>query len=70
MTDINSASPTVDGIPPPYQYLILSRSISQPEHADISTAQVDTVRRYVEATGAELEITVEKADGTRVTLAL
>lgn len=44
--------------------------ISQMERGEISTARVDTLRKYIEATGSELEVTVKKADGTRVTLAL
>lgn len=44
--------------------------ISQMEHGQIVTARVETLRKYVEATGGELEVVVKKADGTRVPLAL
>lgn len=40
------------------------------EHGQIVTARVETLRKYVEATGGELEVCGEKADGTRDPLAL
>jgi DNA-binding XRE family transcriptional regulator len=44
--------------------------VSQMEHGKLGVARVDTLRRYVEATGGELELCVKRADGTRVLLAL
>ncbi|HMS76419.1 hypothetical protein [Gordonia sp. (in: high G+C Gram-positive bacteria)] len=40
------------------------------EHGQIATAQVSTPRKYVEATGGELELTAKRPDGTRVPLAI
>lgn len=42
--------------------------VSQLEHGDIGSSRVDTLRRYVEATGSELELTVKLPDGSRVVL--
>lgn len=44
--------------------------VSQIEHGDLSTSRVDTLRRYVEATGGELEVAVKRPDGSRVLLGL
>jgi transcriptional regulator with XRE-family HTH domain len=44
--------------------------VSQMEHGELGVARVDTLRRYVEATGGELELCVRRADGTWVPLAL
>lgn len=44
--------------------------VSQIEHGDIGTSRVDTLRKYIEATGGQLELTVTRPDGTRVLLRL
>lgn len=44
--------------------------VSQMEHGNISTARVSTLRKYVQALGADLEINIRRADGTRVPLDL
>lgn len=44
--------------------------VSQMEHGDLGTSRVDTLRRYVEATGGELEVAVKRPDGSRVVLSL
>lgn len=44
--------------------------ISQMEHGNLVSAKVETLQRYVEATGGTLEVVVTKADGTRISLAL
>lgn len=44
--------------------------VSQMEHGQIAAAQVATLRKYVEATGGELELMVKRPDGTRITLAI
>jgi hypothetical protein len=40
------------------------------EHGDLGTTRVGALRKYVEATGGELEIAVKRADGSRVLLSL
>ncbi|MCV7194109.1 helix-turn-helix domain-containing protein [Mycolicibacterium brumae] len=42
--------------------------ISQIEHGQIGCSRVDTLRKYIEATGGELELTVKRPDGSRVLL--
>ncbi|ART70569.1 transcriptional regulator [Mycobacterium dioxanotrophicus] len=44
--------------------------VSQMEHGQIAAAQVSTLRKYVEATGGELELVVKRPDGTRIPLAI
>lgn len=44
--------------------------VSQMEHGNLGTSQVDTLRKYVEATGGELEVVVTRPDGSRVSLSL
>jgi DNA-binding XRE family transcriptional regulator len=44
--------------------------VSQMEHGEIGTSRVDTLRKYVEATGGELEIAVKRPDGSRVLLSI
>lgn len=44
--------------------------VSQIEHGELSNSRVDTLRKYVEATGGELEISVKRPDGSRVVLNL
>ncbi|BBX82172.1 helix-turn-helix domain-containing protein [Mycolicibacterium aubagnense] len=44
--------------------------VSQMEHGQIAAAQISTLRKYVEATGGELEVMVKRPDGTRIPLAL
>ena len=42
--------------------------ISQIEHGNISSARVETLRKYLQALNADLELYVIRADGTRVPL--
>ncbi|GAB4629605.1 hypothetical protein MOKP44_38720 [Mycobacterium avium subsp. hominissuis] len=44
--------------------------VSQMEHGDLDSSRVDTLRKYVEATGGELEVSVKRPDGSRVLLSL
>ena len=44
--------------------------VSQMEHGDLGTSRVDTLRKYGEATGGELEVAVKRPDGSRVLLSL
>lgn len=44
--------------------------ISQMEHGNLGTSRVETLRKYVEATGGELEGAVKRPDGSRVLLSL
>ncbi len=44
--------------------------VSQMEHGELGTSRVDTLRKYVEATGGELEVSVKRPDGSRVLLSL
>jgi transcriptional regulator with XRE-family HTH domain len=44
--------------------------VSQMEHGHLGTSRVDTLRKYVEATGGELELSVKRPDGSRVLLSL
>jgi DNA-binding XRE family transcriptional regulator len=44
--------------------------VSQMEHGNLGTSRVDTLRKYVEATGGELEVAVKRPDGSRVLLNL
>ena len=44
--------------------------VSQMEHGQLGTSRVDTLRKYVEATGGELELSVKRPDGSRVLLGL
>jgi transcriptional regulator with XRE-family HTH domain len=44
--------------------------VSQLEHGRLGASRVDTLRRYVEATGGELELSVKRPDGSRVLLSL
>ena len=44
--------------------------VSQMEHGDLGTSRVDTLRKYVEATGGELEVAVKRPDGSRVLLSI
>lgn len=44
--------------------------VSQIEKGDLASTRINTLQKYVEALGGELEIVVRKADGTRVPLAL
>jgi transcriptional regulator with XRE-family HTH domain len=44
--------------------------VSQMEHGELSTSRVDTLRKYVEATGGELEVSVKRPDGSRILLSL
>lgn len=44
--------------------------ISQLERGHIAAARISTLRKYVEATGGELEVVVKRPDGTRIPLAL
>ncbi|MBY6388584.1 XRE family transcriptional regulator [Rhodococcus erythropolis] len=44
--------------------------VSQMERGNLSTARVETLRKYVEAVGGELELVVKSPDGSRVTLAV
>ncbi|WP_204807032.1 helix-turn-helix domain-containing protein [Mycobacterium riyadhense] len=44
--------------------------VSQMEHGELGTSRVDTLRKYVEATGGELELSVKRPDGSRVLLSL
>lgn len=44
--------------------------VSQMEHGNLGTSRVDTLRKYVEATGGELEVAVKRPDGSRVLLSL
>ena len=44
--------------------------VSQMEHGQLGTSRVDTLRKYVEATGGELELSVKRPDGSRVLLSL
>lgn len=44
--------------------------VSQMEHGQLAAARIATLRKYVEATGGELEVSVKRADGTRVSLAI
>lgn len=43
--------------------------ISQMAHGDLGTSRKDTLRKYVEATGGELEVSVRRPDGSRAFLA-
>jgi hypothetical protein len=40
------------------------------EHGLLGTSRVDTLRKYVEATDGELELSVKRPDGSRVLLSL
>ncbi|BBY97538.1 hypothetical protein MFAL_10050 [Mycolicibacterium fallax] len=40
------------------------------EHGNMGTSRVDTLRKYVEATGGELEVAVKRPDGSRVVLSI
>lgn len=42
--------------------------VSQIEHGAIGWVTMEALRRYVEATGSELEMVVKMADGTRIPL--
>jgi DNA-binding XRE family transcriptional regulator len=42
--------------------------VSQLEHGALGSSRVDTLRKYVEATGGELELSVKRPDGSRVLL--
>lgn len=42
--------------------------VSQMEHGELGSSRVDTLRKYVEATGGELELSVKRPDGSRVLL--
>lgn len=44
--------------------------VSQIEHGELGASRVETLRRYVEATGGQLELTVTRPDGSRVLLSL
>lgn len=44
--------------------------VSQMEHGNLGSSRVDTLRKYVEATGGELEVAVKRPDGSRVLLSL
>jgi transcriptional regulator with XRE-family HTH domain len=44
--------------------------VSQIEHGLLGASRVETLRRYIEATGGELELTVKRPDGSRVLLEL
>lgn len=44
--------------------------ISQMEHGKIASARISTLRKYLQALGADLEVSVKRADGTRVPLDL
>jgi DNA-binding XRE family transcriptional regulator len=44
--------------------------VSQIEHGELGTSRVDTLRKYIEATGGQLELTVTRPDGSRVPLSL
>ncbi|MBJ7462907.1 MAG: helix-turn-helix transcriptional regulator [Mycolicibacterium sp.] len=44
--------------------------VSQMEHGNLGTSRVDTLHKYVEATGGELEVAVKRPDGSRVLLSL
>ncbi|WP_343577268.1 helix-turn-helix transcriptional regulator [Mycobacterium sp.] len=44
--------------------------VSQMEHGNLATSRIDTLRKYVEATGSELEVVVKRPDGSRVLLRL
>ena len=44
--------------------------VSQMEHGNLGTSRADTLRKYVEATGGELEVAVKRPDGSRVVLSL
>lgn len=44
--------------------------VSQMEHGQLGVTRVDTLRRYIEATGGELELSVKRPDGSRVQLSL
>jgi DNA-binding XRE family transcriptional regulator len=44
--------------------------VSQMEHGELGTSRVDTLRKYVAATGGELELSVKRPDGSRVLLSL
>lgn len=46
------------------------KHVSQMEHGQIAAARIATLRKYVEATGGELEVTVKRSDGSRVPLAI
>lgn len=43
--------------------------ISQMAHGDLGTSRKDTLRKYVEATSGELEVSVRRPDGSRAFLA-
>ena len=43
--------------------------VSQMGHADLGTSRKDTLRKYVEATSGELEVSVRRPDGSRAFLA-
>jgi transcriptional regulator with XRE-family HTH domain len=40
--------------------------VSQMEHSELGSSRVDTLRKYVEATGGRLELSVRRPDGSRV----
>ena len=42
--------------------------VSQLEHGNLGSSRVETLRRYIEATGGELELSVKRPDGSRVLL--
>lgn len=42
--------------------------VSQMECGELGTSRVDTLRKYVEATGGELELSVKRPDGSRILL--
>ncbi|WP_204810542.1 helix-turn-helix domain-containing protein [Mycobacterium riyadhense] len=44
--------------------------VSQIEHGELGASRVDTLRKYVEATGGQLELSVTRPDGSRVLLSL
>lgn len=44
--------------------------VSQMEHGKITSARVSTLRKYLQALGADLEISIKRPDGTRVLLDL
>ena len=46
------------------------KHVSQMEHGQIAAARIATLRKYVEATGCQLEVTVKCSDGSRVLLAI